>query len=190
LFIDLMPHLMDQALQLFGEPEALSADIATLRDGTAGNGAAGDDFAQVHLRYASGLRVNLHASTLAAMPGPRFELQGTRGAWRSQWLDPQEDALRAGLRPDTAPPGTWGQHPQPERRQSELVLAEDPSRPDSLRPTPWPLRPGDYPAYYAGIVAALRGKGPNPVPAEEALRVMHWLDVAREAAQQGRCLRG
>ncbi|NDY90850.1 oxidoreductase [Ideonella livida] len=177
LFIDLMPHLLDQALQLFGTPQALSADIARLREG-----GLADDHASVQLRYANGLRVALGASMLSALPGPRFELQGTHGAWRSWPLDPQEDALKAGHRPDPAQPAAWGQ----TLEQGELLLAQHPDQPDRLTHQPWPTQAGRYPAYYAGIAAALRGQGPNPVPAQEALQVMQLLDLARQADQARR----
>lgn len=177
LFIDLMPHLMDQALQLFGPPVALWADLAALRDG-----AQAEDHAVVHLRYAHGLRVHLHASALAAWPGPRFLLQGTRGGWCKWGLDPQEDALRAGHRPDPDVPGDWGIDTQ----VGQLALADDPAEPDRLRVQPWPNLPGRYPDYYRAIVAALRGQGPNPVPAPEALAVMRALDLARRSAAAGR----
>jgi predicted dehydrogenase len=56
LLYDLAPHLIDQALVLFGKPEAVSADIVILREG-----GASDDEVAITLRYPS-LRVQLGAS--------------------------------------------------------------------------------------------------------------------------------
>lgn len=172
LFIDLMPHLLDQALQLFGPPVALSADIATLREG-----GQADDHAQLHLRYAQGLRVDLHASMLAAHPGPRFVLQGQRGAYRKWGLDAQEDALKAGQLPDPHAPEAWGADPQ----AGQLSLPTDPQQPEVLTTHDCPTQAGRWPAYYQGVAAAVRGQGPNPVSAASALQVMELLDLARQS---------
>lgn len=164
LFADLSPHLIDQALQLFGEPVALSADIMTLRDG----GVADDAF-ECRLRFASGLRVTLAASMLAAQPGPRFALHGTRGSWTSWALDPQEDALKAGLPPDAA-----------DAAPGELCIVEgDTGEP---RARAWPTRAGRWSHYYAQLRDAMLGRGPNPVPPEQACRVLTLQDLARAAA--------
>jgi predicted dehydrogenase len=177
LAIDLLPHLLDQALQLWGAPLAINADIAAQR-----NGAQADDYAHATLRYADGLRVELHASALAAHAGPRFVLHGTCGGYQKWGLDTQEDNLKAGALPDPTRPGEWGADPQ----AGELLLPADPAHPDALHASPWPTQNGQYPAYYSAICAALRGQAPNPVPAQEALAVMQWLDLARRSAVERR----
>lgn len=102
LWMDLGPHLLDEALCYFGPPLAIQADIAAVRPG-----AGADDSFHARLRYADGLRVDLQASMLGALPRPRLLLQGTRGTYLKQGLDPQEAALKAGLlpRPRTMPLG-------------------------------------------------------------------------------------
>ena len=179
LWIDLGPHLLDQALQLFGWPEALSADIATVRDG-----AQADDWFDARLRYANGLIVSLHASALAASAGPRFVLHGTRGGYRKWGLDAQEDALRAGQRPDPAHLAAWGADPN----AGELRAWPADSIALDAEPTlqAWPTLNGRYPHYYSAVCEALRGTGPNPVPAGQALAVMRLLDLGRQSAMD-RC---
>jgi predicted dehydrogenase len=177
LAIDLLPHLLDQALQLWGQPVAVQADIAALRDG-----AQTDDYAHATLRYVDGLRVELHASALAAHAGPRFVLHGTRGGYRKWGLDTQEDQLKAGARPEPEHPDRWGA----DHQTGELLLAADPQQPDALQASAWPTQNGNYPAYYSAICAALRGQAANPVPAREALVVMQWLDLARRSALERR----
>lgn len=178
LWMDLGPHLLDQALQLFGWPEALQADLAVLRDG----GLACDTF-HARLRWADGLRADLHASMLAALPGPRFALHGTRGSWVKHGLDRQEDDLKAGRRPDPQHPDDWGQDPQ-----SGVLCALDEGHAADAEPRsrPWPTLPGRYPAFYAGIRDALRGSAPSPVPAEQALQVMTLLDLGRRSNDERR----
>ena len=176
LWLDLGAHLIDQALQLFGPPVAIQADIATLRDG-----GRGDDWFQARLRYADGLRLSLSASMVCALPGSRFALHGTLGSYGKSGLDAQEDALKAGLRPDPAAPEAWGLDPQ----AGELVTALAPGAQET-HSQPWPTQRGDYPAFYAALREALRGRGPNPVPATEALAVMQLLDRGRRSAAEGR----
>lgn len=48
-----------------------------------------------------------------------------------------------------------------------------------------PAHPGDQRGYYAGIVAALHGDGPNPVPPEEALAVMSIVEAAAASSASG-----
>src|SRR5206468_7981362 len=82
VWMDLGPHLIDEALLYFGMPEAIQADIGRLRPGTRC-----DDAFQVRLRYGDGLRVDLGASMLGAIARPRLSLQGTRGSYAKQNLD-------------------------------------------------------------------------------------------------------
>ncbi len=177
LWIDLGPHLIDQALQLFGTPETIYADIASVRDG-----AVADDWFHAQLRYVDGLRVTLHASALAAHAGARFVLHGTRGGYRKWGLDCQEDRLKAGRQPDPDRLADWGADPQ----VGELALwrAEEPG--DLLESRPLPTLNGHYPAYYSAICAALRDQAPNPVPPREALAVMQLLDLGRRSAAERR----
>lgn len=173
IWYDLGPHLLDQAVQLFGRPVAIWADLATQRDG-----GQSPDVAYARLRWADGLRVDLHASMLAAQPGPRFALHGTLGSWVKHGLDAQEDALKAGQRPDPTRPDAWGADPQAGRLAS--VPPDAPDAPPHWQD--WPTQPGRYPAYYAGVRDALRGQAPNPVPPDEALWVQELLDLGVQSA--------
>ena len=83
LWYDLGPHLVDQALQLFGPPLAVNADLALQR-----GGAQAVDYFHVQLRYAR-LRVLLHAGTLVPGHGLRFAVHGSGGSWIKHGLDPQ-----------------------------------------------------------------------------------------------------
>jgi scyllo-inositol 2-dehydrogenase (NADP+) len=71
---DLAPHLVDQALQLFGRPKALYADMAIQREG---GGAA--DYFHVLLRYEK-LRVVLTSCFMAAEENMRFVVHGSRAS--------------------------------------------------------------------------------------------------------------
>lgn len=174
LWFDLGPHLLDQALQLFGWPVGIALDADTLRDG-----GLTDDWFQARLAYPQ-RRVVLRASMLAAEPAPRFAVHGTGGSWIKQGLDPQEDALKAGERPTWPPAAGWGE----DRNDSRVTRPSG----EALRTEAWPLRAGCQGAFYAAVHAALRGNGPNPVPPEEAVAVMALIELGQRSAREGRTL--
>lgn len=168
LWYDLGPHVLDQALVLFGEPKALTLHQAQLRDGSQS-----DDWFHAVLDYGA-LRVVLQGSVVAARPAPRYTVYGLNGSYVKEGIDPQEDALKAGGVPGS--PG-WGTDPQP----GTLTV---PGQPAALVPGV----PGRYQDFYAQMRDALDGKGPVPVSAEEGLRVMRWLDAGRLSAAEGRAV--
>src|ERR1035438_9953450 len=85
VLFDLGPHLIDQALLLFGAPRSISADVRIERDG-----AAVDDAFDVVLHYPR-MRARLRAGMLVSTPTPRFVVQATQGGYLKFGLDPQED---------------------------------------------------------------------------------------------------
>ncbi|WP_374334830.1 oxidoreductase [Leeia sp.] len=167
LWYDLGPHLLDQAVCLFGLPQRLQAQLHTVRPG-----GSRDDWAHVLLDYGS-LQVELRASMLVGGGLPRFAVHGTQGSWIKHGLDVQEQQLQQGIRPGHA---DWGLDPVPG-----LLLPErDHAQPASPR--------GNYPAYYAGIRDCITQGQPNPVSATSALHVMRLLERAQQSAAEGRSL--
>ncbi|MCU4121351.1 oxidoreductase [Variovorax sp. N23] len=177
LWVDLGAHLLDQAVQLFGQPDTLQLDTAALRDG-----AQVEDHFHALLRYETGpnapMRVVLHAATLAAHAAPRYILHGMRGSYVKHGVDPQEDALRAGGRPGA---DDWGVDPVPGELK---VMAIE----NWVRESTVPNRRGNYVDYYAAVRDAILGTGPNPVPPEEAVALMELLDLGARSAREGRAL--
>jgi predicted dehydrogenase len=181
LWFDLGPHLIDQALLLFGAPDWVQADLALLRDGALTN-----DHAQVMLGYPR-RRVTLHCTRLCGQPGPRFEAHGTLGSFHCHGLDIQEDQLKAGLLPGaagsdrssgTAGSPAWGEDARP------VYLSRG-----SWPPSPAEARPrlaGDYRAFYRGVCEAVHGRAPNPVPPPQARVVMAVLEAAIQSDREGR----
>lgn len=162
LWNDLGPHLIDQALVLFGRPLGVSCELAVLRDG-----GEAVDWAHAVLRYAD-KRVILHADMTTPAPDRRFAVHGAKASWLKSGLDVQEDQLKTGLSVGGA---DWGVDPRPA-----MVI----DGATGVR-TEAPCPPGDYPAYYAAVAAALTGQGPNPVPPEQALTVMEVLEAGLES---------
>jgi len=165
IWYDLGPHLVDQALQLFGVPERVIASLATQRE----RGQA-SDWAHVLLEYGE-RRVILHAGMLVAGGATRFTVHGVRGSLVKRNADRQEAQLLAGMRPGA--PG-WGE-------DDDDLQFYDGSAP--ARPLPVPA--GDQRRYYAGIRDALLGVAANPVTPAQAVAVMAVLEAASESAQRG-----
>lgn len=164
LWLDLGPHLLDQALQLFGRPREMQADIGTQR-----KGALVDDYFDVTLHYGR-LRVHLHASSLASWSDERFVVHGTKASFVKHGVDPQEEALRAQRLPDSP---DWGRDPHP----GGLIVVRNGVQ---LR-QPVPSIPGDYRLFYAGVHDTLLHGAPPPVSTDDALLVMRLLEEAQRA---------
>ena len=81
LWFDLGPHLIDQALQLFGLPQSVQGNIATLREG-----AEIDDWAHVVLNYPQH-KVILHCSMLVAGWRIALTVHGDKGSAVKQRAD-------------------------------------------------------------------------------------------------------
>ncbi|WAT14508.1 oxidoreductase [Xanthomonas fragariae] len=169
LWYDLGPHLLDQALQLFGAPQAIGADLQRQR-----SQARSDDYFHVTLHYPR-LRVILHAGSLVADSSLRFAVHGTRGSYLKHGLDTQEDQLRAGRRPGTA---GWGVDPLP----GTLTRVDDEGRVHAHQPD---NQPGDYRHCYAAFRDALAGTSAAPVSGADAVQLMQLLELAQHSAASG-----
>ncbi|GAB3461602.1 oxidoreductase [Azotobacter salinestris] len=169
ILYDLGPHLIDQALLLFGPPEAITARCRRLRAG-----AEATDYFHLQLHYAD-KEVVLHSSPFCAAPTPRFVLQGTLGSYHKYGLDPQEDALRAGA----APGGPdWGleaesQHGRLYTEQEACTL---------------PTLAGNYQLFYRQLAQALQRRLPPPVTPADALLGIRLIELACRSYEQGRTL--
>jgi predicted dehydrogenase len=169
LWFDLGPHLIDEALNLFGLPDTINASFAIQRrDGET------DDWAHVQLNYER-LRVILHASLLVAGGVARTLIHGTRASWAKRSADVQEKQLVAGMRPHAAGFGV----------DSNPGILYDGATGDQ---TEIPVPVGNELEYYMGIREAVMGRQPNPVPPEQALAVMAVLERSFESGAQGRVL--
>ena len=159
------PHLTDQALLLFGPPRTVFAIVEKQREG-----ATSDDYVRMELGYP-GLLVVLQSTALAAIPGPRFHLNGTRGSYLIHGVDSQEALLRRGMIPGE--PG-WAQNSPGQIR----YLAGDQVIDREL-----PTRNGCYQEFYRLVAAAVLERGPLPVAPQDAVTSMRVLEAARESAR-------
>lgn len=174
LLYDLGPHLIDQTLALFGAPEHVSAFVHTRRE----HGSA-PDYVHLVLGYPTHDAI-LHASALAAF-APRFAIHGTRGSYWKNGLDPQEDQLKAGLRPGQ--PG-FGAGNEPGRLHVLEGAPEDGREVERALPGV----DGDYAGLYRALAAAIREGVPFPVSPQDAIDVMTIVELAMQSAAEGRTL--
>lgn len=174
ILYDLGPHLIDQALVLFGMPDWVHARIEKQRPG-----AVADDFFHLMMAYPD-RTIILSAGMLVRQSGPRFRVNGRLGTFAKYGLDPQEAALRAGGSP--ADPGfgveeasSYGQI----ETEIEGVVFE--GRLQTLK--------GSYIDFYRGLVASIREGDEVPVRPEEAREVIRVIAAAFESDRTERRIR-
>jgi scyllo-inositol 2-dehydrogenase (NADP+) len=166
---DLGAHLIDQALQLFGMPQSVFADIDILRPNSKV-----DDYFELLLFY-NHFRVRLHSSLLIREALPAYILHGRKGSFIKAKTDVQEVALQAGKIPNSP---DWGKEPENEKgflhtEKDGKIIKEHISSPQ-----------GNYMEYYDSIYKAMRLQQPLPVTAEEGLNVIRVITAAYKSNQQ------
>jgi scyllo-inositol 2-dehydrogenase (NADP+) len=169
LLFDLGSHLIDQALLLFGQPSRVYAEVEKRRPG-----AQVDDDTFVALEFANGTRAHLWMGVLTRIPGPRMRVTGLRGMYEKWGLDPQEDALSAGMRPGNA---GWGE--EPCERWGRLSTDVSKLHIDG----PVETLPGAYETFYTLLCNALLSGGKPPVDPADALTTLRIIEAARESTK-------
>ena len=165
---DLGPHIIDQAICLFGYPEAVFADIRTLREGSLV-----DDNIEILLYYPD-KRVNLHSGFFNREQLPGFIIQGSKGSFFKARADVQEDVLKTGAKPNLT---DWGAEPE---EKSGLLHTE--VNGEVVRKT-IPTLQGNYYDLFDGVYNAITEGATEPVTAEDGVRVMKIIDAAIESSK-------
>jgi scyllo-inositol 2-dehydrogenase (NADP+) len=170
---DLGPHVIDQALTLFGVPESIWASVRVEREN-----AVVDDAWDIFLEYAHAPRtVVLRATLTACAAGPRYLVHGTRGSFTKWGVDPQEDQLKEGMGFGALEFGE-----EPEAAWGELTIC-DGAKPGTRRVK---TERGDYRGLYENVRDALLGKADLEVKPEQVWRTTRLIELARESSAQGR----
>ncbi len=163
LLHDLGPHLIDQALYLFGMPDCVSGILRTVRPGSLVN-----DYFDITLFYESFL-LRLKSSLLVKEILPAYILHGTKGSFVKERADIQEDSLKIGLKPQSA---TWGE--EPETASGILNL-------QNTGKTSIVTLPGNYMEFYNALYHALNGGNELPVSGFDGLRVIQVIEAVIES---------
>jgi predicted dehydrogenase len=170
---DLGPHLLDQALVLFGTPQAVTAHLLHQRGGLV------DDGFDVALEYPK-FRALLRAHMMAYAPTHHFLIHGRNGSFVKHGMDPQEDFLRGPNPPTGTDWGTqWGV--DPEASWGTLSLAEGETRKIKTEI-------GDYRNYYANVRDVILGKAQLDVTPQQALNTMRVLKLAQKSSRERRSI--
>jgi scyllo-inositol 2-dehydrogenase (NADP+) len=168
VWYDLGPHMLDQALQLFGIPDAISADILAQRPD-----ARAADYFDVSLHYGRA-RAVLRASALTTAPRPRFAVYGTEAAYVKYGLDPQESSLNQGADPLERDFGT-------DDRTGALTFPDG-----SVEDVP--NERGNYRSFYEAVAASILDGAPVPVDPRDARDGLALISLAHLAAESGQTL--
>ncbi|WP_163337481.1 Gfo/Idh/MocA family oxidoreductase [Desulfopila sp. IMCC35008] len=171
---DLGTHIIDQAVCLFGRPEAVTGHLVTQREGSS----VSDGFT-VRLHY-SGLHATLRSSLLVLEEGPRYVIHGRNGSFVKYGVDPQEDDMQAGCRPlDSG----WG-----EDAEEKWGVLHTRVNSVSKRETV-PTLPGNYMHFYDNVAAVIRDGAPIAMTAEEALVTVRIIEAVQESHREGRTIK-
>ena len=171
ILFDLSPHLVDQAIQLFGFPKAVFADIWKMREDVIA-----PDYFEI-LFYYGKLRVRLKATCIARETTYAYTLHGMKGSFLQHRSDMQEQQLQSGVKPSLE---NWCPAPaKPDgllhtEINGEVIRKETTSS------------PGNYMGYYDDVYKALTGQGPNPVPAADGIKNMRIIEAALESFASGK----
>ena len=170
---DLGSHLIDQALQLFGMPKEIFADIRILRPASQV-----DDYFEL-LFYYEKLRVRLKASYVVREGLPGYILHGLKGSFIKPKTDIQETELKEEIIPGNS---DWGKEPESERGLLHTEIN------DKITREYITSEQGNYGEYYDGIYQAIRNNKRLPVTAEQGLNVIRVIETAFESNKAKRII--
>ncbi|MGL1956630.1 MAG: oxidoreductase [Colwellia sp.] len=166
ILFDLAPHLIDQTLQLFGLPDAITAQCEIMREGSTNI-----DYFNLTLHYPNKLAL-LHASLFSAAPNLRFNIQGDKGQYIKTGMDPQEQQLKDGTLLDL---NDWGK--ENEEQYGHLYFAES----SKIAVT----EHGGYQHFYLQMAYAINDGTAPPVSAEDALWNIQLIELAMKSSRIG-----
>lgn len=163
---DLGPHLIDQAICLFGKPQAVWCLLHYQRKGSVAN----DSF-DLKLIYSKAT-ATLRASVFVRETGPRFQVHGTLGSYIKYGLDTQEAALKKGGKP-----GSPGFGKEAEKMYGILHSAAG----EEERRMRYPTLPGNYMGFYDDVLDSLRRKKDPAVTEADAILNLQIIEAALES---------
>jgi predicted dehydrogenase len=166
---DLGPHLIDQALCLFGLPESVFADIRITRAHSLV-----DDYIDILLYYPD-FRVRLKAGFFVREAVPAFVVHGKKGSFLKPRGDVQEDDLKLGKKPNL---DTWGKEPKSKEGTLHTEIDNDifNVKVETLQ--------GNYYDYFDGVYNSISNDTPEPVTAQDGVHVMQIIEAAIQSNAQ------
>jgi scyllo-inositol 2-dehydrogenase (NADP+) len=170
---DLGPHLIDQALHLFGMPHSVFADIQVIRPVSKV-----DDYFELLLYYPN-LRVRLKSTYQAREAVPSFVVHGSKGSF----LKPRADVQEAMLQQEASPKlEHWG-----EENEDDWGLIHTEKDGKVIRKY-IPSEPGSYMDFYHDLYGAIRKNKAVPVTPEDGLNVIRIIKAAIQSNAEKRVI--
>lgn len=165
-WFDLGVHMLDSMLTLLGRPQAVNADMRSLR-----RAEGSTDYFNVHFHYAD-IRVLLRSSTFVSEKGATVSIHGDKGSFLKFGQDVQEHQLMKGVLPYQT---KWANHDEDNFGilHTQHEQGNNRIRVESER--------GCYEAFYRNIADAISGKDTLRFPAQQALLTVEMLLAAEES---------
>lgn len=163
---DLGPHLIDQALCLFGMPNAVSGDIRITRAHSLV-----DDWIDLTLFYDN-FRMRLKAGFFVREAHPAYTIHGKKGSFLKARGDIQEDELKLGKKPNLQ---DWGS--EAENLQG-LLHTESKGK---VIKEKTPTLQGNYYDLFDGLYQSIVQNSSEPVTGQEGVHVMKIIEAAIES---------
>jgi scyllo-inositol 2-dehydrogenase (NADP+) len=164
LSYDLGPHLLDQAISVFGKPDSFHKILGKNRTATQV-----DDYFSIHLSYPDSLNVFVHANMLVVDIQPAFVVHGTNGSFIKERADIQEEQLLKGIKPNDSGFGI-----EARGKEGRLTLIdENGERTQTLVPS----EPASYIALFEDVYQSLINHQPFPVTEEQVLTQLEILEA-------------
>lgn len=170
---DLGPHLIDQALHLFGMPKSVFADIRSIRDNSLV-----DDYIDLLLYYPN-LRVRLKSGFFVREAIPAYSIHGKKGSFLKQRGDLQEDALKLSEKPNLQ---TW----KAEVEGNEGILHTEINGAIIREKVQTEL--GNYNDYFEGVYQSIAFDAKELVTAQDGVNVMRIIEAALQSSNQKKAI--
>lgn len=160
---DLGPHLLDQAISLFGKPEKYHKILGKNRDQTKV-----DDYLHIQLSYPNDLYVFLTASMLVADIKEAFVLNGSEGSFSKNHADVQEAQLLKGIKPTAE---NYGIEDREDAGKLTLISEDGEKSIETI-----PSEKGDYMGLFEAVYQNVINDIPYPITEEDILIQLEILE--------------
>jgi len=173
---DLGSHLIDQAIQLFGFPEKLFADVLSMKGSDFAN-----DYFEILLYYKNNMRVRLKSSVFTKEDHFAYKIFGDNGSFLQERSDNQESELVSGAMPSYGK--DWVQpFTEPDGVINYLGKNSDPVRLLTFS------EPGNYMNYYQQIYEHIVFEYALPSSGNEVVVNMKLIEAALESSKEGKVI--
>jgi len=174
LLYDLGPHMIDQALTLFGLPSAVTADLRIQREC-----AKTIDNYELILHYEK-LKVTLKVGMLVKIPLPRYLLLGENGSFVKYGMDVQEEDLTNGFTPLNKK--NWGLEQEEQYGRISAIVNGI-----NINGTV-ESEAGDYREYYRNVYQAITQGSDLSVTPRQAANTIKIIEYAIKSSEMKRTI--